>query len=150
MLQLYYESGSTATTSTAIWTDKRISSTVPGVTVDLTSSFSGHTSSYNADISSNTTYPSGGWIIFQTPKNAVPTSSGQYLTNIFLFIEDGNSQIWNTANVKWIEANFTWNGIEEYGTNISSNERAFVSGSDYENINKYEFEENAIFNVYDN
>ena len=151
MLQLYYESGSTQTTSTALWTDQYITSNETKVAVALTSSYSGYTSSYSASISSNTTYPSGGgWIIFQSPKNLVPSSSGQYLADVYLVGDGNNSLIWDLANVKWSEANFTWLDFTLFGNKISDNERAFVSGSDYDNIYKYEFEDNAIFNVYDN
>lgn len=151
MLQLYYESGSTQTTSTALWTDQYVTSNRTKVAVALTSSYSGYTSSYSASISSNTTYPSGGgWIIFQSPKNSVPSSSGQYLADVYLVSDGDNSLIWNLANVKWSEANFTWLDSTLFGNKISDNERAMVSGSDYDNIYKYEFEDNAIFNVYDN
>ena len=150
MLQLRYESGSSATTSTAVWSSEAVAPGITGVTVDLTASFSNNTSSYSADISSNKTYPSGGWIIFQTPKGLIPSSSGQYDASVFLFVSGGISDIWSQADVKWAEADFTWIGTEEYGTAITTTERAIISGSDYSDIYKYEFEDESIFHVYDN
>ena len=113
----------------------------------FTSSFSGHTEKVISDITSNKFNGFGGWIIIETPTNTVPTGSGQYSLNIY----GGNpiAATWGNFDTKWKNADQTFDeAITLLTGNLLSNERGFITGSDFKEWILYNFQNNAIYTVY--
>lgn len=147
MLQLIYSSS--GITNPAIYLDTNYTGST--VKMYLTSSFTGDATAITGDIISNKTKPDGGWILVEIDKNSLPNKSGQYDANIYAREGEGTGgDTWIEATSKWTEVTQTWADYspgEQIGAFLAF-ERAIVSGSDYDAINKYSFEDESNFTVY--
>jgi hypothetical protein len=176
MIQLQYSSATGSFQNKVFWSDSSITSSY--VVLTLTSSFAGDYSVIQGDIVSNKANNiNGGWVLFEISSSNVPTQSGYYEANIYEGCID-QPVVWNEANVKWNEAKKRWNdwaigclqkviwsqatdkwnevedawnnykessaGIEE----LITQERIFVSGSDYDTLDVYEYQEQGYYTVY--
>ena len=176
MIQLKYSSSLENYNTSAIFSDGKV--TTDSVIIELSSSFSGPEGDITASVISNTADRLGGWLLLATSQSVAPTASGFYDATIYegnLPIPDLYTGSWIETYQKWNEMNPEWDGnigraywrntktiwnettaswvdIDSErlrkGTEITQ-ERVFVSGSDYDEEYKYEQEELAYYNVYD-
>lgn len=147
MIQLQYSSTTGSLQNKTIWSDSSITASL--LQLDLTSSFSGPYKSITSDIVSNTTNNiNGGWILFSFSSSQSPTASGYYEGNIYA-VETGIAVKWNTANEAWNTVAQKWNNYKlTLKGDFITQERVFVSGSDYEPEYTYEFDEMGYYTVY--
>jgi hypothetical protein len=119
------------------------------VIIDFTSSYDHNLSSnYNeffpltSSIISNKTRGDGGWLSFEVSSSQVPTSSGQFTSNVY---EVGQAQvvpaIWNRIDVPWNTVPYTWAEFKEVfryirGKRLSS-DIAYVEKANDTPINNY-------------
>ena len=146
MIQLQYSSGSEIQNRT-VYVDTKYTGSL--LKIYLTSSFSGDVTPVDATIISNNSTDYGGWILYEIQSSTVPTKSGQYDANIYE-LETSGSATWITAKSTWINETSDWESYSadtEVGSLLNS-DRALVSGSDYDQIFKHQFEDQANFNVY--
>jgi hypothetical protein len=141
----FNSTASAAINNNTFWSETNF--TGSEILLSFTSSFSGHTQIVLADVISNKFNGFGGWILIETNTDLIPTSSGQYSLNIY----GGNSgqATWGSYLKQWKEADVTFGnatGITQ-GT-LLSNERGFVTGSDFKEWILYNFQNNAIYTVY--
>ena len=145
MIQLQYSTS--GTTNKAAWLETKF--TGSQVQIQLTSSFTGDVTNITSDIISNKTTPYGGWILVEINKNKIPTNSGQYFANIYI-AELGGAPTWIEATSQWKNEDETW--INYAGDiaigDLLSEDRALVSGSDYDTTYKYQYLEESNFTVY--
>lgn len=176
MIQLQYSSDTGSAQNKVFWTDNYISGST--LILSLTSSFSGDYSEVGGNIISNKTSDGiGGWVQFQISSSNAPTASGFYEGNIYkgcvdeavkwinanvtwsLADEHWNDWaigclipvLWNEATQKWNNVSDTWNNYLESNAGTSdllTTERVFVSGSDYDVIFDYEYQDLAYYTVY--
>lgn len=149
MLQFQYSGSGTKTV--AQFLDERYDETQ--VRYQFTSSYSGQRTQLDADVTSNTTNNVlGGWLLLESLNNLIPSSSGQYDLNIYKVTRPVANPEWIYAQDTWIQENEKWASYSGSGVIIGdllTTNRAFVSGSDYDPIYKYEFEDEPIYSVYD-
>ena len=145
MLQLIYPSS--GTTNPAVYLDAHY--TGSQVRFYVTSSFTGDVTQITTDIISNKTKPDGGWILVEMNRSSIPTKSGQYFTNIYGLVT-GAAAVWATTTDAWEDISDSWLTYSE-GTTLGdkvADDRVIVSGSDYDDSYKYEFEDNSNYTVY--
>lgn len=148
MLQFNYSGSGTKTV--AQWSDEKYTDTT--VTYIFTSSFSGQRTQFDATITSNTTKDTlGGWLLIQNQNKFVPQESGQYILNIYQVASGSGNPEWIYAIDAWSNENETWEDYQgatsQVGDLITTN-RAFVSGSDFDTIYKYSYQDEPIYSVY--
>lgn len=145
MIQLQYSS--TGISNKPVWVDTKYTGSL--LRLSLTSSFTGDVTNINVDVISNKSTDIGGWLLYEVDKNKIPTDSGQYSANIYE-AEAGGSPEWIYAQDTWTSEDETW--IDYAGGvvigSLLSQDRALISGSDYDTTYKYEFEEESNFTVY--
>ena len=146
MLQLNYSSSGIENKTVYIDTNY----TGSEVKVYLSSSFSGDVTEFTSDIVSNKTSDYGGWILLEIDRNNLPTDSGQYDANIYELEPGSSGDTWVDARLSWVEVTDTWLGYSpgEIVGALLAYERALVSGSDYDTINKYNYENKSNYTVY--
>lgn len=146
MLQLNYSSSGIENKTVYIDTNY----TGSEVKVYLSSSFSGDVTEFTSDIISNKTSDYGGWILLEIDKNEIPTDSGQYDCNIYQVEPGSSGDTWIDAKLSWVEVTDTWLDYSpgEIIGALLAYERALVSGSDYDTINKYNYENKSNYTVY--
>jgi len=146
MIQLEYTSSGFA--SVAFFTETETSAST-GV-IQLINDISGEESNVSGSIVSNKVYPDfGGWILLSITSSGIPTESGQYTANIY---ETGELQVtWGTAFKTWGAVASEW---QYYATesnakiNLLDEDRAIVSGSDYDSLGVYSYQDNSDYTVY--
>lgn len=146
MIQLEYKSSGTKTLVFFTETETSESTATLTVTNDVT----GIATDIEGDILSNRVLADfGGWISLGITSSDIPTESGQYTADIYstgeLQVTWGNAfKAWTTVQSEWI------NYVTESDAKISllNEDRALVSGSDYDTISTYSEEDIANFNVY--
>ena len=147
MIQFIYSS--TGISNPAVYLDSHYSGST--VKLYLTSSFSGDETAITGEIISNKTKPDGGWVLLEVDRENLPTKSGQYDVNIYAREGEGTGgDTWIEATSKWTEVTQTWleySPGEEIGA-LLAEDRAVISGSDYDSSYKYEFEDESNFTVY--
>lgn len=120
------------------------------IALEFTSSYSGKKTTTFSDITSTKFGEYGGWILIDTIGSEVPSNSGQYDLNIFQ-ADTGSAATWGSYS-------FTWGGSSQTYANASTaaktgslltTERGFVSGSDFDTIKKYEYQDEPVYSVYD-
>tara|TARA_R110000803_G_scaffold67293_1_gene128986 strand:+ start:886 stop:1332 length:447 start_codon:yes stop_codon:yes gene_type:complete len=146
MIQLDYKSSGTKTLVFFTETETSASTGVITVTNDIT----GVETDIPGNITSNKVLADfGGWIALGITSSTIPTESGQYSANIY---ETGELQLtWGTAFKAWTNVKSEWiNYVTESNAkiNLLNEDRALVSGSDYDVISTYSNEDIANFNVY--
>lgn len=149
MLQFNY---SNSTNSNAFWVDLS-SLPLAGlnlIALEFTSSYSGQKSTTFADLTSTKFGEYGGWILIDSVGSELPSKSGQYDVNIFQ-ADTGSAATWGNYS-------FTWGGSDQTYANATvsaktgsllATERGFVSGSDFDTISKYEYQDEPVYSVYD-
>jgi hypothetical protein len=117
--------------------------------LQLTSSFSGDISNLTPTIISNKSNEYGGWIMYEVNNATIPTDSGQYFVNIYETDGSGGNT-WIAATSTWDDEMETWSGYtgDLVLGNLLSQDRALVSGSDYDPIYKHQYQEESNFTVY--
>jgi hypothetical protein len=146
MIQLEYKSSGTKTL--VFFTETQTSEST--ATLTITNDITGVETDIEGVISSNKVLEDfGGWISLDVQSNDIPTSSGQYTADIY---STGELQVtWGTAFKAWATVQSEWiNYVTESDAKISllNQDRALVSGSDYDTISTYLEAEMANFNVY--
>lgn len=145
MIQFQYSSSGDSTK--AIYASTQYSGSY--VKVQLTSSFTGNVTTFDSDVTSNKSTSYGGWLLLAIPNNSLPTASGQYSVNIYGAVGGGLGASWIQAQTTWNTTVQTWLDYDpEVLTGILTEDRAMVSGSDYDTITKYQFEDESNFTVY--
>lgn len=149
MLQFQYSSS--GTTTVAQWIDEAYSNNA--VFYQFTSSFSGKRTQIDADVVSNTSQDTlGGWITLRNQNSDIPQASGQYTLNIYQTLSGSGNPEWIYASDAWTNENETWgtySGVARGLGDLLTTNRAFVSGSDFDVITKYQYEDEPIYSVYD-
>lgn len=149
MLQFQYSGSGTKTV--AQWVDNRYDQST--VKYQFTSSFSGQRTVLDAAVTSNTSQDVlGGWLLLSSRNDLIPSASGQYDLNIYKVISGSGQPEWIYAAESWTQEVETWanyQGATDLLGDLLTTNRAFVSGSDYDPIYKYEFEDEPIYSVYD-
>lgn len=145
MIQLQYST--TGIQNKALYVDSKYTGSL--LRVSLTSSFTGDATNINAPVISNKSTEYGGWILYEIESSYVPTDSGQYDVNIYE-LETSGSSIWLEATSEWVNETDTWIDYlpNQIVKELLSNDRALVSGSDYDTTYKHQFEEQSNFTVY--
>ena len=144
-----FRATSSITNQNAFWTDVNYNNST--VAIFLTSSFSGEGNS-NAIFSSVDSAKFNGygsWILISTLGTQLPTGSGQYTINIY-GATTGDQLRWSQANTKFGETAQTWGNVEgsTATSQLLSSDRAYISGSDYDNTNTYNYQDNPVYAVY--
>ena len=117
------------------------------VVLNFTSSYSGHSKSIVADVISNKFNGYGGWVVIETDVNQIPTASGQYELDFYSIVTE--QATWGSYLLQWINADVTFGDATNFSAgNLLSQERGFITGSDFDTWTPYNFQNNAIYNVY--
>lgn len=146
MIQLTYASGSEVTNK-AVWVG--FNYTGSRLKLYLTSSFTGDVTGIDADIISSKTTPYGGWLLYEIPRNEIPSNSGQYDINIYE-LEISGSNIWIDASSTWTNTTSDWenySAAQVIGEHLDQ-DRVIVSGSDYDPVYDHRFNDESNFYVY--
>lgn len=134
----------------AFWYNATSSYTTSSVALSLTSSYSGEKfQPIFATVSSAKRQPFGSWILFNVSGSLIPTASGQYEVNIY-DVEESDPLIWGTYDVKFGDSQERWGSAidEQAGSILLANDRVFISGSDYDNITRYKYQDQPVYKVY--
>ena len=144
-----FRSTGSFTNTNTFWTEVDYQGSV--VSVFLTSSFSGQSNSAPifSSIYSNKFNGYGSWVLIQTLGDLIPTASGQYTVNIF-GATTGNQLTWGEAATKFSQETSTWGNVE--GSTVTNQllaqDRAYISGSDYDDFSIYNYRDNPVYAVY--
>ena len=148
---LHFQYSGSGTKTVAQWIDERYSETK--VRYLFTSSFSGQRTTLDATVTSNTSKDTlGGWLLLQNDNNQLPSASGQYTLNIHKVISGSGQPEWIYALEAWTDETETWadyQGVTDQLGDLLTTNRAFVSGSDFDPIYKYSYQDEPIYSVYD-
>lgn len=148
---LHFQYSGSGTKTVAQWIDERYSETE--VKYLFTSSFSGQRTTLDATVTSNTSKDIlGGWLLLQNDNNQLPSASGQYTLNIHKVTRPTENPEWIYATDSWIQEDERWTSYSGSGVIIGdllTTNRAFVSGSDFDPIYKYSYQDEPIYSVYD-
>lgn len=119
------------------------------IALNFTSSYSLATERVFASVTSVKYEGNGSWIIFETNGDLLPDESGQYDLNVFNAIASGSAK-WGTIQTKYSAETATWGDAEQrtVGSTLLTSDRAFVSGSDYDETNTYNYQNNPVYQVY--
>lgn len=132
----------------AIWAD---SGSFPNATVAfvLTSSFSGQDQIVYGTRLTNYLTDYGGWVITRVPGTAVPSVSGLYEAKVFR-VSVGEQATWGDYSFTFGDSPDQWNDapVSQIVGDVISEDLVFVSGSDYDPVVDYNYEDQAIFTVY--
>lgn len=139
---------SKASNENAFWAD---SSSFPNATVAfvLTSSYSGQSQVvYGTRINKYLT-DYGGWVITRVPGASVPSVSGLYEAKIYR-VSVGDQATWGNYTFTFGESKDTFGdaAITQIVGDVVSEDLVFISGSDYDPVVDYNYEDQAIFTVY--
>lgn len=129
---------SQATNTNAVWPDVEITSSVGSqIVLELTQSYDNSVSTIEADIINSPGVEGQQYLVFQISGSQVPSPSGQYTVNLY----EGDlvpatwgetAQLWSVITNKWSD-----DTPVVVKTKLLSTERAYVSGSNEQNITQY-------------
>lgn len=146
MIQLEYTSSGAK--EIAFFTETQTSAST--AVIQLINDISGIESNVSGNIVSNKVLDDfGGWILLSVTSSGIPTESGQYTAKIY---ETGELQVtWGTAFKAWGAVKSEWGYYtteSDAKINLLDEDRAIVSGSDYDTIEVYSYQDNSYYNVY--
>lgn len=130
-----------------LWTDSNYTGSV--IALNLTSSYSGKKNQVFADVISVKYNGIGSWILFTTSGSELPDESGQY--DIKIFGAEGAQDTWGSITTQFGATDKIWGDVsnERSTGTLLSDDRAFISGSDYDDITKYNYQDKPVYSVYD-
>lgn len=144
MLQLT----TSATTNNTVWLDQT-SFPYSEIALAFTSSYSRDKKDVFCTVTSKKAGPYGMWILFSVDGGELPGDSGQYDVDIY-YATASVAATWGNYGALWADANQTYaNPVvqDKIGGKLTT-ERAFISGSDFDTINKYEYQDEPVYSVY--
>ena len=140
---------SSFTNSDVFWTDSNAPYTGSTIALNLTSSYSGKTYQVFGDVTSAKYSGFGSWILFNTDGNFLPSASGQYDVSIYGAVS-GSQITWGLATKTFTQGTNTWGNVLHLRAigQFLSEDRVFISGSNYDAINQYNYQDEPVYSVY--
>lgn len=136
-------------TTNAIWLDQT-DFPYSELALALTASYSGDKRDVFCTVTSKKPGAYGMWVLFDVVGGQLPGESGQYDADIY-YATASVAATWGNYGVLWANANQTYANAEssnKIGGKLAT-ERAFISGSDFDTIIKYEYQDEPDYSVYD-
>lgn len=129
---------SQALNTNAIWPDVEITSSVGAqLVLEFTQSYDNSVTAAEGNVINNPGVNGQQYIVVQLTGSKVPSPSGQYEVNVYegdlveaTWVE--TAQLWSAINTKWSS-----DDPVVIKTKFLTNERAYVSGSNEQNITQY-------------
>ena len=141
-----FQATSSLINSNTFWTDGRYTGSFIGL--NLTSSFSGEKTLVLADVVSAKYNGQGSWILFKTSGSLLPTSSGQYDLNVYGAASTDAK--WGNIKTQFGSEDQTWGTVQSntVSNQFLTEDRVYISGSDYDTITNYNYQDNPVYQVY--
>ena len=139
---------SQATNSNAVYPDNPLTASYTGdIVVELTQSYD-QSATIAKGVLINSPGPNVPALVFQIEGDEVPSPSGQYIAN--LYTGNVSDMLCGQADVEWDLTNAKWSDPRAALTDyFLSQERAYVSGSNEEDITQYvSSNENGTYTTY--
>lgn len=141
-----FQATSSLINSNTFWTDGRYTGSFIGL--NLTSSFSGEKNQILANVVSAKYNGQGSWILFKTSGSLLPTSSGQYDLNVYGAARADAK--WGNIKTQFGSEDQTWGTVQSntVSNQFLTEDRVYISGSDYDTITNYNYQDNPVYQVY--
>ena len=126
------------TNSNAITTDVVLTSSLAQVYLEFTQSYDESITTGSIGSVLNNVVTGTPWVVFSLSGSGVPSPSGQYIVNIFDYINIvGTPYTWGNDPYLWSAEPSTWGDVNDKGDILITSERAYVSGSNEQTITQY-------------